>query len=80
MKQRWGLSILAAVALVYYALPRLPIESGGLPMYFSLLWIAFALLAIGGNLAEILYAEPKQKSVVIDLTKEEHERERSYEV
>lgn len=79
MKQRWLLSILSSMALLYYALPRLPLEGSGLPYYFSLLWLAFALLAIGGNLAAVLYAESKQKSV-LDLTKDEHERERSYDV
>lgn len=78
MKQRWLVSIMSALALLYYALPRLPFDASGLPQYFSLLWLVFALLAIGGNLAAFLYAEPKRKSV-LDLTKEEHERERSYD-
>lgn len=78
MKQRWLLSIFSVLALLYYALPRLPFNASGMPQYFSLLWLMFALLAIGGNLAAFLYAESKQISV-LDLTKEEHERERSYD-
>ncbi len=77
MKQRWFLSILSALALLYYALPRLPFEKG-LPQYFSLLWITFALIAIGGNLAAFLFAEKKQETV-LDLSKKEEERQRSYE-
>lgn len=77
-KQRWLLSIFFVLALLYYAIPRLPLDAVGLPKYFSVLWILFALMAIGGNLAAIMYAESKQKTV-IDFTKEERERTRSYE-
>lgn len=77
-RQRWLLSLFIAIALLFYAFPRLPIGSSGWSHYFSLLWLVFALLVIGGNLAAVLYAEPKQKSV-LDLTKGEHERERQYE-
>lgn len=63
MKQRWFLSILSALALIYYALPRLPFGEVGLPQYFSILWLIFALLAIGGNLAAFLFADAHNKSL-----------------
>lgn len=72
MKQRWLLSILSALALIYYAMPRLPFTEG-LPGYFSILWVTFAVIAIGGNLAAFLYAESKQKEMKKEF-KEEKQR------
>lgn len=61
MKQRrWLLSLLAALALLYYGLPRLSLTEG-LPGTFALLWLAFAFVVIGGNLAALLYDTERRK-------------------
>lgn len=78
MNQRYILSILCALIMLYYAIPRLSFESVGLPKYFSIIWLLFALMAIGGNLGALLYSERKQK-VVVDLSKNEHKRMRRYD-
>jgi hypothetical protein len=55
LRNRTLLSILMTMALFYYALPQLPLSGGRLELTFSYLWIGFAVVAIGGNLAEYLY-------------------------
>lgn len=77
MKQRYIVSILCTLMMLYYAIPRLHFNATGLPKYFSVIWLLFALIVIGGNLAELLFSERKQK-VVVDLTKTEQKRMRSY--
>lgn len=56
MKQRIILCILLAYALLYYALPRLPIEASNIGQLFSILWLLFAFVVIGGNLTHLLYS------------------------
>lgn len=78
MKQRCILSIICALMMLYYAMPKLHFEAAGLPKYFSVAWLLFAMLAIGGNLGELLFSEQKQK-VVADFTQAEQKRMRSYD-
>ncbi len=62
MRQRLFLSILGALALIYLAIPRLPIGEGGLAHVFSLSWLLFAIIVIGGNLVGLLYSKNLQIS------------------
>lgn len=78
MNQRYILSILCALIMLYYAIPRLYFESSGLPKYFSIAWLLFAIMTIGGNLGALLYSERNQK-VVVDLTKNDKKRMRRYD-
>ncbi len=78
MKQRYILSIVCALMMLYYAIPKLHFNTSGLPKYFSVAWLLFALIAIGGNLGELLFTERKQK-VVVDFTKTEQKRMRGYD-
>lgn len=55
MKQRLLLSLLLAMALVYFALPQLPLGVDGLGGIFAIAWLVFALMVIGGNLYGLLY-------------------------
>ncbi|HET7627788.1 MAG TPA: hypothetical protein VFK44_05300 [Bacillales bacterium] len=55
MKQRLILSLLVIAALVYMALPRLPVHGSVLQESFVLAWLGFALLAFGGNLSALLF-------------------------
>ncbi|HEX7064934.1 MAG TPA: hypothetical protein VF199_07680 [Bacillales bacterium] len=67
-KQRLFLSLLSIAALVYFALPRLELHGGSLGTWFALVWLGFCLIAIGGNLAGLLY-EPKKSQ------RKEHRKE-----
>lgn len=74
MNQRIYLCLLLCGVMLYYAVPRLSIEAGGVQGLFSITWIIFMLLAIAGNLTAILYAPRKQKAVVM----KEQKRVRKY--
>ncbi|HEU5138632.1 MAG TPA: hypothetical protein VFT51_01570 [Bacillales bacterium] len=60
-KQRLILSLLSIAALAYFALPRLELHGSSLGAWFSWIWLGFCLIALGGNLASLLY-EPKTKN------------------
>ncbi|WP_257346579.1 hypothetical protein [Pseudalkalibacillus decolorationis] len=57
MKNRILLSLLLALALVYFAVPYLPEMGTGLNSMFSFLWLAFAFLVIGGNFSTLLFGK-----------------------
>jgi hypothetical protein len=63
MKQRYLLSLLCAIAMLYYALPQLPFTNGNgsLQQLFAFSWFAFAVIVIGGNLSAILYMKEHQR-------------------
>ncbi len=62
MKNRLILSLLAALALVYFAVPYLPEIGTGSGGWFSAIWLFFALLVIGGNFSALLYKRYPQQS------------------
>jgi hypothetical protein len=47
--------------MLYYAVPRLSFESGGVESLFAGAWLLFSMLAVAGNLAGILYSPKKHK-------------------
>ncbi|MFD4816836.1 hypothetical protein ACFVSS_10635 [Peribacillus butanolivorans] len=53
--------LLLCGVMLYYAVPRLSLESGGLESLFAGSWLLFALLAVAGNLTGILYSPKKHK-------------------
>ncbi|MFE4426158.1 hypothetical protein ACFRH9_03540 [Peribacillus butanolivorans] len=61
MKQRLLLCLLLCGVMLYYAVPRLSLKSGGLESLFAGSWLLFALLAVAGNLTGILYSPKKHK-------------------
>lgn len=70
MKQRLLLCLLLCGVMLYYAVPRLSLETGGLESIFGGTWLLFALLAVAGNMTGILYSPKKQK------VKRQHEMKR----
>jgi hypothetical protein len=58
-KNRYLLCLLLCGFMLYFAVPRLSINKEGLQGTFSLVWLAFALIVIAGNLTAILYS-PKR--------------------
>lgn len=62
MKNRLILSLLAALALVYFSVPYLPEMEPGLGGWFSAVWLMFAVFVIGGNLSALMYRLYPQQS------------------
>lgn len=60
MKQRLLLCLLLCGVLLYYAVPRLSLKTGGVESVFAVSWLLLALFAIAGNLTGLLYS-PKKK-------------------
>jgi hypothetical protein len=80
MRQRYLLSLLCAIAMLYYALPQLPFFVGEkAAQLFAVIWFAFALVVIGGNLSAILYqGQTSKKQPVNKVPLEKRRRVRSY--
>lgn len=55
LKQRMLLSLLSILALVYLALPILPMNKGNAAILFTFVWLGFCVIAFGGNLSGILF-------------------------
>ncbi|MCA1319856.1 hypothetical protein LC085_08010 [Bacillus tianshenii] len=75
MKNRILLSLLCIGALLYVAVPRLPMGEDGLAGWFALIWLVVCLMAVGGNIAALMYL-PKRKRVLNKLKFEQEKRER----
>jgi hypothetical protein len=61
MKQRLLLCLLLTGVMLYYAIPRLTLESGDIQSVFAGMWLLLAIFAAAGNLSGILYSPWKQK-------------------
>jgi hypothetical protein len=69
------------MALLYYGFPLLPIEGEGVAFVFSVSWLTFAIIAIGGNLAEFLYQPARKKKGTqntLSMNTEVKKRQRMY--
>nr|WP_090849177.1 hypothetical protein [Litchfieldia salsa] len=61
MKNRMILCLLICGLLLYYGIPNLSIEAGGLQGVFSIAWLGFAAIVVGGNLVGLLYSTQQKK-------------------
>ncbi|MCA1032337.1 hypothetical protein LCL95_14985 [Bacillus timonensis] len=61
-RNRLILSLLATAFLLYIAIPRLDVQSGGLEGAFALIWLLFALIAFGGNLVGLLFTTKRSQN------------------
>jgi uncharacterized iron-regulated membrane protein len=75
MKNRILLSLLCIGALLYVAVPRLPMGEDGLAGWFALAWLVICLMAVGGNIAALMYL-PKRKRIVSKVKFEQEKRVR----
>ncbi|MGM0838103.1 MAG: hypothetical protein ACQEV7_18350 [Bacillota bacterium] len=75
MKNRILLSLLCIGALLYVAVPRLPMGEDGLAGWFALAWLVVCLMAVGGNIAALMYL-PKRKRIVSKVKFEQEKRVR----
>ncbi|RJR14126.1 hypothetical protein C4588_00385 [Candidatus Parcubacteria bacterium] len=75
MKNRILLSLLCIGALLYVAVPRLPMGEDGLAGWFALAWLVVCLMAVGGNIAALMYL-PKRKRIVSKVKIEQEKRVR----
>lgn len=79
MTQRLLLCTLVSLALIYVAVPRLPIGADGLAGVFSLMWLCFALIVFGGNLTGLLYSKKQQTNKQFrPITEQETKKLRRY--
>ncbi|PLS16979.1 hypothetical protein CVD28_15120 [Bacillus sp. M6-12] len=62
MRQRLLLCFLLGGVMLYYAVPRLTLTTGGKESLFAAMWLLLALFVMGGNLAGMLYHPKKQKT------------------
>ncbi|TLS39124.1 hypothetical protein [Pseudalkalibacillus caeni] len=60
MKQRLFLSVLGILFLMYDAMPRFEFSFDLEGAFFGL-WVLFALIALGGNLAGLVYSSKLKK-------------------
>nr|WP_263325436.1 hypothetical protein [Neobacillus sp. Marseille-Q6967] len=61
MKQnRYLLCLLLCGFMLYYAVPKLSVFAEGLQGTFAIVWLAFALMVIAGNLTGLLYSPKRQ--------------------
>jgi len=58
-QNRYLLCLLLCGVMLYYAVPKLSVFAEGLEGTFALVWLAFALIVIAGNLTAMLYSPKK---------------------
>lgn len=75
MKNRILLSLLCIGALLYVAVPRLPMGEDGLAGWSALAWLVVCLMAVGGNIAALMYL-PKRKRITSKVKFEQEKRVR----
>jgi hypothetical protein len=63
MKNRLLLSLLCIGAMLYVGVPRIPMFEDGLAGWFAITWLVLALMAVGGNIAAIMFL-PKRKRMI----------------
>ncbi|MDQ0481304.1 hypothetical protein [Guptibacillus hwajinpoensis] len=78
MKQRLFLSVLCILFLMYDAIPRFQIDLTLEGAFFSL-WLVFAIMALGGNLAGLFFDRTRVQSMseedsVTELRKKQYSR------
>ncbi|PFG14222.1 MULTISPECIES: hypothetical protein [Bacillales] len=78
MKQRLFLSVLCILFLMYDAVPRFQIDLTLEGAFFSL-WLLFAVMALGGNLAGLFFGRREtqfisEEDLPVDLRKKQYSR------
>ncbi|MBN8208596.1 hypothetical protein JI666_07555 [Bacillus sp. NTK071] len=78
MKQRFFLSVLCILFLMYDAIPRFQVDFTLEGAFFSL-WLVFAIMALGGNLAGLFFGKAEVRSMpeedsVTELRKKQYSR------
>ncbi|MDQ0157286.1 hypothetical protein [Robertmurraya andreesenii] len=77
-KNRYLLCLLGCGAMLYYALPRLPVLEGSMASVFAISWLVLCLFVIAGNLSALLYAPKKSKAKPRPLKRQMHKKIRQY--
>jgi hypothetical protein len=77
-KNRYLLCLLVCGFLLYFAVPKLSLTTGGAQEAFSLIWLSFALIVIAGNLTGLLYHPRKKLQQTGDVQKQRTSKKRSF--
>ncbi|MFJ7727212.1 hypothetical protein ACIQXV_13705 [Neobacillus sp. NPDC097160] len=59
-KNRYLLCLLLCGFMLYIAVPKLSVTAEGTQGLFAIMWLAFALIVMAGNLTGLLYSPKKQ--------------------
>lgn len=59
MKQKEQVSLLLCGVMLYYAVPRIQLNTESVQGVFGLSWMLLALFVIGGNVSSLLYRRPQ---------------------
>lgn len=75
---RYSISFVALLGMVFWSLPYLGLQAGGVQQVFAISWLLFAFVAIGANLQGVLHSPSVEKaSPKIGMNKTK-ERQRVY--
>ena len=77
MRERLLFCLLFIGIMLYYAIPRLSFVGSLEEVVFSVSWLAFAVLAVGGNIAAVLYM-PRKAAKKIQKVYPERKRMHNY--
>lgn len=61
-KNRYLLCLLLCGLMLYFAIPRLSVLIESIEGIFSIVWLAFALIIVAGNMTALLYEPKKEKA------------------
>jgi hypothetical protein len=70
--------LLACGALIYFALPRIPIHDEGIAGVFAISWLLLSLFVIAGNLTALLYTPKQAKPGKLQAANRPRKRLRQY--
>ncbi|MBM7701219.1 hypothetical protein [Metabacillus iocasae] len=65
MKNKTLLYLLLCGFMLYYAVPKLVLNTETLQGIFSLSWLFLSVLVVGGNLSAFLYRTKKERQQVV---------------
>ena len=78
-KNRYIICLLVSGMLLYFAVPRLSVSSGGVEGIFAITWLSFALMVISGNLVGLFYTpRSKRKQQISDNQVKKRIKSRQY--
>ncbi len=79
MKNRLLLCLLISSAIIYIAVPSLSFTTDTLHGVYSLVWISFGIIVIGGNLVGLLYLPKNKSSQKVRLSKNQVKKVKQYQ-
>lgn len=79
MRERLLFCLLLIGMMLYYALPKLSFTGSTEQTIFSVSWLLLAFLAVGGNVATVLFSSNRKQGKKMKKSHVEKKRVREYE-